>query len=237
MRQKHRISFAHFLIIILVLLAAAAPAFAANATVGEVNGKVEVKNPGGSWQAARPGMSLASGSMISTGFGGSAVLRIENSELNVKQLTRLSLDELIKRSDKLSSTLELRVGKVDANVRSAEGLRHDFTLKSSVSTAAVRGTSFSYDGYSLSVSDGTVVYSDNKGRGRSYSGGQSGRMTTPGAPPTSPESEKLSDSVVNPFVGSGEDDEELPFDIIVDPAGSGTGTVRVEWSVVDELLQ
>jgi hypothetical protein len=128
------------------------------AVVRETSGKVEVRQPGKDWQPAAVDMVLARGAMVSTGFGSRLVLDVGRSRLTVSPLTRMSLDELVKKQSTNVAGLTLKVGKVNAVVKSAEGERTEFTLKGPASTAAVRGTEFEYNGYELRVTEGIVQF-------------------------------------------------------------------------------
>ena len=132
-------------------------------TVQKVTGKVELKAPGMTWVSASPGMKISKGTIISTGFKSALSLDLGDSELEVKQLTRLTLEELIKQEGKVTTALSLKVGKVNAKVKTAEGLQHDFTLRSTTSTASVRGTELDFDGFTIVVSEGTVEFLDATG--------------------------------------------------------------------------
>jgi hypothetical protein len=68
----------------------------------------------------------------------------------------------------------LRVGRVNAQVKTTSGIKHDFKLRSPVSTAAVRGTDFEYNGWLLTVEDGGVELLDNLGRSRLVIAGEKG---------------------------------------------------------------
>ena len=145
------------LIIILSILAIAIPVFATDyAVIKNVSGRVEVQNPGESWVRAAAGDSLPQGASISTGFGASAVLEVGASILEVDALTRMKLEELVQESGTQTTGLFLRVGRVNAEVKRDEGLSHNFKLRSPSSTAAVRGTNFSFDGKTLKVHRGAV---------------------------------------------------------------------------------
>jgi hypothetical protein len=61
-------------------------------------------------------------------------------------------------------------------------LKNDFTVRSSASTAAVRGTVFTFDGKKIEVKEGRVSLSNNLGWARNYSAGQQGRMPPSGSP-------------------------------------------------------
>ena len=148
-----------FLSFVLGLAAAAlVGAQAQLATVKEFSGKVEVKPANGDWQPVSADMVVGQGATVSTGFNSRLVLQIGLTQLTVKPLTRLLLEELVKRESTNVTGLNLKVGRVNANVKSAAGERSEFTLKGPASTAAVRGTEFDYDGYTLQVTEGVVQF-------------------------------------------------------------------------------
>ncbi len=139
----------------------AVPVFAEPlAIVKELTGKVEVKPLLGDWEAATLGMEMPQGASISTGFGSHALLELGDSSLLVKPLTRMKLEELLQQGDLQKTSLYLRVGRVKATVKTAEGLKQEFKVKSPLSTASVRGTEFSFDGMSLVVDSGLVMLSN-----------------------------------------------------------------------------
>lgn len=142
----------------VLLIALIVPAAAQTSVVVEsFSGKVEYQSDGGAWTAVSTGLSIPEGATISTGFRSEAVLRIGDSTLEVQPLTRMRIDELAEREGTVKTDLYLRVGRVKAEVRRTGGLQQEFRLRSPVSTAAVRGTSFSYDGYNLQVVEGLVA--------------------------------------------------------------------------------
>lgn len=153
-------------------LLSAAPLFSLSAVVKETRGKVELKAPGGGWRTAEVGMEVGTGTTISTGFNSTAEIAIGNSILQVRALTRMALDELIEKEGTINTELNLKVGKVKAEVRTTGGLLNNFKLRSPQSTAAVRGTVFEYDGYTLSVDEGSVVFSNNLGQVRMVATGE-----------------------------------------------------------------
>ena len=159
-------------LVFLLLLAAASLFGQVAATVRETTGKVEVKPEGGSWQTATRGMKLSRGFFISTGFNSSAVLDIDGSVLQVKPLTRMQLQELIKTEETVSADLFLKVGKVKAEVRSVEGRVLDFKVRSAVTTAAVRGTEFEFDGLSVKVINGEVTFTNLYEQSRTVRNGE-----------------------------------------------------------------
>jgi hypothetical protein len=186
------------LILLLPILIGMPLCAQSQAVVKELAGKVELQAPKQAWAPARVGMNVTLGSTISTGFNSSAVLELGGSVLRVSPLTRLRIDELIERQGTVKTELFLQVGKVKAEVRTLEGLKQDFTLKSPVSTAAVRGTGFEYTGYDLYVYEGTVTYSNLIGQGRSYSPGENGG-TSGYDTPVGGEGGKEDNAGVNPY--------------------------------------
>ncbi len=150
------------LIVILAILLISMPLFAAEtAVIKEISGRVEIQNPGGSWQSASAGDMIQKGATISTGFGSMAILEIGASTLTVEAMTRIKLEELVQTQSSQTTGLFLRVGKVKADVNRDAGLTHDFKLRSPSSTAAVRGTAFSFDGKKVTVERGAVALIGN----------------------------------------------------------------------------
>ena len=82
-----------FLILAAILLY---PAFSTDAVIKEISGKVEIKKAGGSWVTATNGMTVPAGATISTGFRSNAVLDLGSSILEIKPLTRMTLEDLEK---------------------------------------------------------------------------------------------------------------------------------------------
>jgi len=172
MNMKNYKTILTILLLIGMFLLFAAPAYSVNAVIEETKGKVELKAIGGSWRKAEAGMEVGLGTTVSTGFNANAQIAIGNTILEVKPLTRMELEELIEKEGTIDTGLNLKVGKIKANVRSSAGLQNNFKLRSAQSTAAVRGTVFVYDGYTLSVEQGRVSLSNNLGQVRSVGSGE-----------------------------------------------------------------
>lgn len=168
------------------------------AVIKELTGKVEIKPPQLSWVAAQAGTVVSLGTTISTGFNSTAVLDLSGSVLKVDPLTRLRIDELIEREGTVTTELFLRVGKVNAEIKTTAGLTQNFKLRSPVSTAAVRGTGFNYSGYELYVYNGNVTYENLTGQDRSYGEGEGGE-TSGTDTPTDSQLQKEKDSAVNSY--------------------------------------
>ena len=172
-----------FVVVTLLLLAVLLQVHSQDtAVISDLSGKVEIMTPGGGWVAATKGLEVPTGATISTGFGASAMLDLGSSEIQVKQLTRLTLEELLEQQGTVTTNVFLRVGKVRATVKTGEGLSHDFRLRSPVSTAAVKGTELSYDGFRLEVHTGVVAFFNALSQRRSYGAGESGSTNGQSAP-------------------------------------------------------
>lgn len=198
------------------------------AVIKEISGKVEIKAPAKDWESATEGMEISTGTIISTGFKSQALLDLGSSNLYVKQLTRMSLDELTQQEGTVTTGLFLRVGKVKAKVKSTAGLQHNFTLKSPISTAAVRGCEFDYTGPMLKhiVEEGedeeksTIIFTNLFNQSRTVREGESSG-TSGSSRPENTEGSKRKDSNVNPFTsesGSITSGSETP-----------TTTITINW--------
>jgi hypothetical protein len=144
----------------VVLLAAAAALYgqeAARVVIRETSGTVEVKESStGDWVPARPGQNVSRSAELSTGFRSTAVLEVGNSVVMVQALTRLTVDEILASSGDERVNINLRVGRVRADVKPPAGGRTEFTVRSPSATASVRGTVFEFDGVRLAVDEGRV---------------------------------------------------------------------------------
>lgn len=189
------------IIAICVLLLAAVSAVGQDAVVRELRGKVEVRIAGGAWSAATVGQVVPVGATISTGFGAQAQLEVGDATISVQPLTRLSIEELVAEQGSQRTDLFLGVGRVRANVRTGEDTAHDFKVRSAVSTAAVRGTEFEYDGFSVTGFIGVIVFESDEGFQQVVGQGDESSYD-PGERPTSPRTEKRNrarpDSSPNP---------------------------------------
>ncbi|MDR1318673.1 MAG: FecR family protein [Treponema sp.] len=131
----------------------------------ELQGRVETKASGSSeWQRAEPGGLIRENAVISTGLQGSAVIGIGSSRLEVGPLTLVALEELALRSAGEETTLYLRIGRIRALVTPPRGQNIDFTVRSPIAAASVRGTSFEFDGSRLRVEDGLVLLTGSAGQ-------------------------------------------------------------------------
>lgn len=141
---------------LMLLVLVAGFAVAQQATFESVRGKVEVRVPGGTWQAAQSGQTVPVNSTVSTGFNSRAELSLGRSSLVVEPLSRMTLAELAEREGTVSTDVRLQVGRARAEVRSAQGVRTNFRMRGPISTASVRGTQFDFDGFLLFVGENEV---------------------------------------------------------------------------------
>jgi hypothetical protein len=140
-------------------LSAQTPGQKPGATLRELSGRVEIKPPGSAvWVPAEEGMALEKAAVISTGFKSAALLVLENSTISIQPLTRLSLEEILERQGNEQVDVYLRTGRVRAEVRPPAGGKIEFTVRSPIATAAVRGTVFDFDMVNLTVAEGRVQF-------------------------------------------------------------------------------
>ena len=191
-------------IFLLLALAAVAgvPLFAQEATIDSIAGKVEIRLGFGEWQTAQVGQALPLNATISTGFGATAVINLPDAVLEVKQLTRLTLEELVEREGTVTTNVFVPVGRVRADVRTTQGRSADFQVRTPLSTAAVRGTSFETNGWQLSVAEGIVEFANLLGQSRNV--GATQISVTTGGTPSDPKDEL--DKFANIGDGQGPDD-------------------------------
>ena len=149
---------------LVVLSAALGAALENSALVRSVSGRVEYREASEAWKTATEGTKIPIGATVSTGFDSHAVLEIGTASLEIAALTRMTIREIVEKNGVVKTELRLQVGKVKAQVKKAEGIQNDFTLKSPVTTASVRGTSFDFDSVNLDVSDGIVLMTDLYGQ-------------------------------------------------------------------------
>ncbi|TVR32927.1 MAG: hypothetical protein EA404_06250 [Spirochaetaceae bacterium] len=199
------------------------------AVVQSTNGKVEVRH-NGEWEAASAGMELPLGATISTGFGASATVEVAGAVVDVRALTRMRIDELAEREGVLSAELFLPVGRVRAEVRGVQGLESEFRLRSTQATAAVRGTSFEFDGRNLRVLTGRVQLTNQLQQSVTVSGGEGSQVGDSGELAGGSETRERI-SAVQVAVTSFED---AATTFLQRRDELGTGAIRVEWTITDQ---
>jgi len=182
-----------------LVLAVVAAGAQSRAVFTTVTGKVEIQNPGEqTWQAATAGMEVPIRATISTGFGGRAVLQVGSTTLTVRPLTRLRIEELSTQNNVIRTNLAMPVGRIRVEVKSSAGTKNDFTVRSALSTAAVRGTGFDTDGARIGVFESTVAFSSQSGVSTNVSAGETGVSSGGGAPSAGAKQREVN-TKVNPY--------------------------------------
>ncbi len=142
----------------------AVSAFAFDATVTSVTGKVQVQKKGSSeWVDLSKGDLVEEGALISTGFNSNATLNLGESVCTIAPLTRMSVEQLTRKdvegTDKnvTKTTVYIDTGKASFKVNSTSKNLNDFKVHTPASTASVRGTAFdSYASGETDVTEGLV---------------------------------------------------------------------------------
>lgn len=112
---------------------------ALDAQIVEVTGTVEIGR-NGSWRPATKGSTVSVGETISTGFKSQVLLKIDGSNLVVKQLTRLTVQEILQRNNTVASEVFLDTGSLKADINPATTNKVEFKVNTPVATASVLGT-------------------------------------------------------------------------------------------------
>jgi len=152
------------LFVILLIAGVAFAAFAQNGVVRELSGDVTLKSTKSSaFVPARSGDTVAIDTIVSTGFKSTAVIEVGSSTITVRPLTRLSLAEIQSTSSSETLNVNLQAGRIKVDVKPPAGTKASTVVRGPSSTASVRGTSFEFDTYNLTVSEGTVALQGNNG--------------------------------------------------------------------------
>jgi len=197
-------------IFLFSLLFSSLPLFGAGSVIiKEISGKVDIRLPETEgWEEASEGREIPLNSDISTGFRSHAVLDLGTSEIVVMALTRMTVQAIVDDREEVSTSLLLNAGSLRADVKTSSTRTHDFTITSPIATAAVRGTSFIFNGYTLTVLDGIVLYANTLGERIYVKTGTSSR-TTGTTIPVSPEV-VIEEAVTTPTVPVAAGDETEP---------------------------
>ena len=128
-----------FLCFTLILFASLIFAQSRTVQVVSVVGKVE-KQEGELWVPVSEGELISKGTLISTGFRSTATLKFEGSVISVSALTRLTISELIENENSRDTSVYLDAGKITANVKTSDNKRVNFTVRTPIATASIKGT-------------------------------------------------------------------------------------------------
>lgn len=141
-----------FLLCLLITIS-----LSAEISLESYQGYVQIKaSEKSAWLSPKSGQKLQPGFIIYTGFNSSAIIRTDDSKIEVKPLTQMSISALLKTKNKISTEVYLKYGKVKANVSSPQEVQTIFKVRSANSTASVRGTIFYFGNDTLIVEDGIV---------------------------------------------------------------------------------
>ena len=155
--------------------------FAQNGTIRELNGTVELKNPGAAgYVPAKAGDIVGQKTVISTGFKSTTLIQVGSTTLTVRPLTRLTLTEISAASGTETLNVNLQAGRVRVDVNPPSGTKAAMSVSSPSATASVRGTSFDFDTRNLYVNHGTVSFKGNRGAGMLVNAGFSSQIKDDG---------------------------------------------------------
>ncbi len=129
------------IIALLVAMFTCSSIFAASAKVTYVKGKVEVSN-GSGWVTLKVGDVVNESETISTGFQSEARLNYNGSVMAVPALSRVTLEALQSSGSKDTVSIKVDTGAVRSKVTHTEGKRIEYTARTPVGVASVRGTDF-----------------------------------------------------------------------------------------------
>ena len=132
------------LLIAAVFTAIGASAFAVDATVTFVSGKVEVQR-GGKWVALQKGDTVSKSETISTGFQSEAKIKILESVMYLGPVTRITLEELSSTDKKDNVNVYLKTGTARSQVKHVDNKRVNYQVHTAVAVASCRGTGWIID--------------------------------------------------------------------------------------------
>ncbi len=142
----------------LLAVFASSSIFAASAKVTYVKGKVEI-NRGNEWVSLKVGDSVNEAETISTGFQSEARLNYNGSVMAVPALSRITLETLQSSGTKETVSLKVDTGAVRSKVTHAEGKRIEYTARTPVGVASVRGTDFAvFSSGKAKVFEGAIAF-------------------------------------------------------------------------------
>jgi len=132
------------LLLAAVFVIFGASAFAADATVTFVSGKVEVQR-NGQWVALQKGDTLSKSETISTGFQSEAKIKIMDSVMYLGPVTRITLEELSSTGQKDNVNVYLKTGTARSQVKHVDNKRVNYQVHTAVAVASCRGTGWIID--------------------------------------------------------------------------------------------
>lgn len=148
--------------------------FAIEAKVVSVTGKVQ-KQRGAAWVDLKPGDVISKGELIQTGFKSEAVLSLtsanQKSTINIAPLSRVTIEQLSETNTEDTASVAVTSGSVKSDIQRTKDNRVNYSVRSPVATASVRGTivgvAVKYDGVNVSAERGEVEAWYNGGKAAS----------------------------------------------------------------------
>lgn len=125
------------------LVALAFSVFAEPATIVSVKGKVEVERDS-EWIPLNPGDTVEESEMVSTGFQSEAIVKYNDSVLQLAPLTRVTLSKLASNSNRDVVDVYLNTGAVRAKVTHSDIKKVNYSVRNPIAVASVRGTEFTF---------------------------------------------------------------------------------------------
>jgi len=134
------------------------PLFSAEAKVTYVKGKVEVSHNGSDWIPLKTGDVIAQSDTINTGFQSEARINLNGSIMAVPALTRVTIETLKTSGTKDTVSLYVNTGAVRSKVTHTDNKKIDYTARTAVAVASVRGTDYTVTaGGIVTCAEGAVV--------------------------------------------------------------------------------
>ena len=165
--------------IMMLLALVTLPLAGMTVVVDNHDGLVQYRAPGAArWETVSAGMEIIEGGTLVSGANGSALLRAGNATIEVDPLSRLTVAQALFTDTSESTSLNMPYGRVRASVRRSRERGMDFRVLTPISTAAVRGTEFSFDGRVLAVQEGDVSFRNHLGQAHSVREGLLSRTWT-----------------------------------------------------------
>lgn len=185
----------------LILASLTFSVFAKSASVVSVKGKVEVERKG-SWIALKAGDTVDESEVISTGFQSEAVIKFNESILQLAPLSRVTLSKMTSNQKRDVVDVYLNTGAVRAKVNHSDSKKINYTIRNPVAVASVRGTDFTFQDNGTTIcTEGAVAVAP----ARFYKGNQAAAETVDEvAEPEDGESDATTEATdVDPYAPSG----------------------------------
>ena len=132
------------LLIAAVFIVLGTYAFAEDATVTFVSGKVEVQR-NGAWVALQKGDTVGKSETISTGFQSEAKIQILDSVMYLGPVTRITLEELSSSGKQDNVNVYLKTGTARSQVKHVDNKRVNYQVHTAVAVASCLGTDWILD--------------------------------------------------------------------------------------------